>query len=121
MSEMDEIKARVEGHTPGPWEVESMDSGHSRYETDFWITAGDAGDTVCGMDGLSRATLNERVARNDGKADAELIAAAPKLLAALEAVEALHYVAEDYNFTLCNECGDSYPCPTIKAITEALQ
>ena len=55
------------------------------------------------------------------KPDAELIAAAPKLLAALEAVEALHYVAEGFALPTCNECASSYPCLTITAIEEALQ
>ena len=44
-----------------------------------------------------------------------------KLVAALEAVEVLHYVSENYNLPLCNECGDVYPCPTLTTIQEALR
>lgn len=61
---LDQIKNRVEGHTEGPWEVMT----HS----------------VC----RERNKIWHRVATNTYGPTAELIAAAPKLLAALEAVEA---------------------------------
>lgn len=69
---LDEIDKYASEATVGPWEVDGMDSGHSRYGMDLWITAGDAGDQVCSMDGLARAG-NEKVARDDGGSDAWFI------------------------------------------------
>jgi len=96
---LDAIQAQLEAATPGPWAFDGMDAGHSRYEMNWWVTAGDAGDSICDMDGLNRSR-NERVAQDDGRADAEFIAAAPestrfllnlarKQQAALDAVRAL--------------------------------
>lgn len=57
-------------------------------------------------------------------ANAELIAAAPKLLAALEAVEAFHASTWRTNFKggreMCRHDSFDWPCPTVRAITEAL-
>lgn len=84
-----QIKARLEAATPGPWQVDGMDSGHSLYEMDWWVTAGEYNDTVCDMGGLVRAG-NEGAAKDDGGKDAIFIAHAPedmaKLIAAVESV-----------------------------------
>jgi hypothetical protein len=60
-------------HTPGPWEIER--TAH----VDLWITAPDGrhivGTVSCGGD-----------QKTEGRANARLIAAAPDMLAALEAV-----------------------------------
>lgn len=107
-----EIKARIEGHTEGPWRVWKHGSGprDSGVET-TWAYEGDEPKQITDW---------------CFPADAELIAAAPKLLAALEAVEAMH--VPDAETGKCEECtyarysmfSVSYPCPTIKAITDAL-
>jgi hypothetical protein len=85
------IRAQLAGITPGPWEMDGMDAGHSKYEMNLWVATKD-GDTICDMDGLSRSR-NEKAAKDDGHADAAFIAAAPetiaRLLGALERVAAL--------------------------------
>lgn len=67
---LDDIKARVEGHTEGPWEL----AGGGEWLSPWGIDIGSEDSSSC-------PTVRP--------SDAELIAAAPKLLAALEAVEAL--------------------------------
>ncbi|MER2134172.1 MAG: hypothetical protein ABS910_05765 [Arthrobacter sp.] len=69
---LDQIKARVEGHSATPWQVEPY--LHSMYDRVRVTSPDDGPDFNTAEDVLP--------------ADAELIAAAPKLLAALEAVEA---------------------------------
>lgn len=69
---LDEIEKYASEATEGPWEVDGLDSGHSKFGMELWITAGDTGDQVCSMDGLARAG-NEKVARDDGGSDAWFI------------------------------------------------
>ena len=118
MNRLNEIEARANAATPGPWEL-----------------LGD-GEYVSGPGIL--------VAPDDGgvtSADAEFIAAArttvPALLDALEKVLELHQpVTDGMGFTehgyggispACGACGTSdeyavpYPCPTVTAITTALE
>lgn len=137
MSTLDDIRARTAAATKGPWEHDAFDSGHSRYEMDRYVGTPD-GDTICDLDGLARSR-NEEPATDDGGADAEFIAAArtdiPKLLAALDAITALHQPIDAVMYTgksqhhkvqVCTGCGQDdgnwnrYPCPTIAAITTAL-
>ena len=73
MSALEEIKKRAEGHTEGPWRVwaEAPRKDGLSIETS-WARPGEE---------------TELVAECYKAPDVELIAAAPKLLAALEAVE----------------------------------
>lgn len=88
---LDEIQARADKATEGPWEVSAFDSGHSRFEMNVSVIT-QPGDSICDMDGLTRSA-NEFEAADDGYADAVFIARAredvPKLVAALRAVEAV--------------------------------
>jgi len=141
---LDDIKARAEGHTEGPWEA---------------ITSGPAfGDHwyVCASDeAIAHVSANDGVDEEQRRPNAELIASAPKLLAALEAVQALHrkvpvYMTEagdcqhgehcegvevdgesmcpdEFEGHTCEHCTEfnpdeypDYPCPTITAIQDAL-
>jgi hypothetical protein len=69
-----------------------MDSGHSKYAHDWWVVAGDKGDTVCSMDGLTRSQ-NEELAQDDGNSDAWFIVNArtdvPDLVAEVRRLRAL--------------------------------
>jgi len=57
---------------------------------------------------LTRGTLNE---------EAQI-----SLLSAVQNVLALHVIGHDPGFfDICNHCGYSYPCPTMKALTDALE
>ena len=74
---LEAIKARVEGHTEGSWEIRG---DHDElpavwHDSEAAFSIGRCAD--CGVEAVY------------APADAELIAAAPKLLAALEAVQAL--------------------------------
>lgn len=68
---LDQIKARVEGHSATPWQVKPYLYGSDERVR---VTSPDDGPDFNTAEGALPA-------------DAELIAAAPKLLAALEAVE----------------------------------
>lgn len=77
---LDDIKARVEGHTEGPWRTWQHGDGPR-----------DSGvETTWAYDGDEPKQITDWCL----PADAELIAAAPKLLNALERVEALAILAE---------------------------
>lgn len=112
MSALEGIKARTEGHTEGPWRTwqHGSDPRDSGVET-TWAHDGDEPKQITDW---------------CFPADAELIAAAPKMLAALEAVETLHTKelggTPDGSFAdVCGGCPNYYPCPTLTAIAEALQ
>lgn len=104
---LDEIQARADAATDGPWEH-----------------VGSYGRIVSGPVQVCRAY------GDDGKAtpDAPFIAHArtdvPRLVAALRAVEALHTrVGSDDQNGFCVACCDMeplWPCPTVTAIRDAL-
>ena len=99
---LDQIKARVEGHTEGPWEL--------HLGAHWFITSG-ATDVVHMVDDSK-----------ESEANAELFLEAPKLLAALEAVEALAKGAPRMvTFTGAIVSGSVLADEIIEAITEALR
>ena len=125
MSELlDQIEARADAATQGPWEWHPyMGSGatlakpnHPFHELNILKTTDDWPPVA---------------------ADAEFIAHAredlPRLLAAVRAVEAVHEPIDALNVRInriqkvCTGCGTDdgnwqvWPCPTIRAITEALE
>ena len=114
-SRLAEIRARAEAATDGPWEW----AAHTTVDGDKW--------SVFHGESTSALAMN-----NDGWApDAEFIAASrtdlPALLAAVEAVMALHKrltfpddgIGEP---TACGHCdNETWPCPTIRAITAPLE
>jgi len=110
---LDAITARLEAATPGPWTVDAMDAGHSRYEMNVWVAAGN-GDQVCDMDGLNRSH-NEEHAKDDGYADAEFIANAPADVAYLldlarkqaAALEAVRKIVDDKYRIWAAVCGNT--------------
>ena len=127
MSTLEEIKARAGRATPGPWEAQLS------FNREWMLILANSG--TADEDHIGK------VADDD---DAEFIAHARtdvlNLLAALEAVEALHVrwdAEEFYNDSdggsrstivyYCGTCVDgnevpyAWPCPTIAAIKEALQ
>ena len=107
-----ELRRLAEAATPGPWAARYGVSWEAR---------------VCATTGS--------LADVDSTANAELIAAAvnalPGLLdaaaerdalaAKVERVRALHFgeYVEDEDQNRCFECGDDWPCPTIRAIDGA--
>ena len=113
MNQLEEIKARLATVTPGPWSV-SLNS--ARTANLLLIHSG--------------TEQEDRLGKIFDDDDAFFIAHAPetqaKLIAALEAVEVQHPrevldVHEGYGAeTWCPSCRVHWPCPTAKAITEAL-
>lgn len=83
-AELDRIRSLHAGITPGPWEVDGMDAGHSQYGMNIWVATKD-GDVICDMDGLARSR-NDKAAKDDGHADAAFIAAAPSTVTHLLAI-----------------------------------
>ncbi len=135
-----QIQARADAATPGPWEACCYDSGHSRFEMSCSVITSEVGDTIADLDGRLD---NERLARDDGQADAAFIAHArqdvPALVAALRTVLDLHQPGIAYGVSVCQTCSqvkgqdewddpnDSpiaswlpWPCPTVAAVTSAL-
>ena len=142
MSALEELKARTEGHTSGPWfaHQEYIDMGVE----DATKTISNSPERYAGKS-IASVGLDYEVK----SANAELITSAPKLLAALEAVAALHYAdaeveglypqacsegpcehgddCPEVTITPCYGCSTpgwnyiAWPCPTIAAIEEALR
>ena len=124
-SRLAEIRARAEAATEGPWEDvvddlnEDVDVWHDR-EYRLWIA--NTGELFTASEQRARQIL----------ADAEFIAASrtdlPALLAAVEAVRELHTPIERRDGPVCDHCLHSprvgaypYPCPTVQALTAALE
>ena len=125
---LDQIEQRADNATEGPWRhISIFEVGgfvEDPYGRDIFDWAQDDAGTICAPD-----------------PDAEFIAAArttvPALLDALEKVLELHQpVTDGMGFTedgyggispACSSCGTSdeyavpYPCPTVTAITTALE
>ncbi len=113
---LNEIQERASRATPGPWEAGGMDSGHSKYSMEAWVTTKKMGDQICSMDGLTRSQ-NEKEAKDDGEADAWFIAHArtdiPNLVVPLKEILELHAPSPDGK--TCVACKTAiYPCATIK-------
>lgn len=121
-----EWEALVEGATPGPWDNYRPNRAYRIYEVCATTTQG----------------LNETLAEVSGynaDADAEFIAAAremvPALLGFVEDVLALHRESEwlcgnarhtnpevgcPECYTACETCDRTWPCPTVRALTDAI-
>ena len=116
-----EIGARVEAATPGPWTWAS----HETADADKWAVF-DATDhaIATNSDGWGPDAVFIATARND----------MPALVAALRGVLEMHQPVEiEPSDTICGECSyrlpngryfgkvEYWPCPTVRAITEALE
>lgn len=109
MSALEGIKARAAGHAPGPWEVRS-DSHPYRGGRFVHVEPLHGSRTICDL-------------TDAHEANAELIAAAPKLLAALEAVGRLAvgwHDAYQYSASEANDIRDDAAYEVEQAIAEAL-
>ena len=110
------IRARIEAATEGPWKAEF---------------SGGMGNCVIPHD--ARSTREAVCVTRPYRAlfDAEFIAHArtdvPALLEAVESVLSLHWdatipgrTARDDATRVCGECGEKYPCTTVRAVREAV-
>lgn len=139
MTRLDEIKARAEAATEGPWSwsgrVAPVLSGYAgtsyRYSKEV-IEAEHHGECGCRSDCQLEVTVDPL--------DAEFIASArsdiPRLVAALEAVLELHKMELDfkgrpfcvecdsnchsYSGTRCDSPDAPFPCPTVAIVRTAL-
>ena len=124
MSLLDEIAARADAATEGPWRA----LGTGAAGGDHWYICDD-GEAIASIS--AQDCINE----DQREPDAEFIAHAredvPKLVEALRAVEAVHVMScelsvsncdkgESCPLACCGPCGETWPCPTITAIREAL-
>ena len=126
------IRARADAATEGPWEWEG-EAGEDRLQFDNSLIAcrGTEDPVLC-------AWGHDAYGIDVGKADAEFIAHArtdlPALLAAVEAVLELHDMGEacpdcgagprticECGATDCQGCSEEWPCPTVRALTAALE
>lgn len=127
-----EIKARAEAATEGPWEWTAYrvptlegwkgDPAVYRYQTEV-LEADHNGECGC----RSACQLDLTIAPSDAKFIAHAREDIPRLIAAVDAVLAIH--RETYGE--CSSCiepcgcgcegtGAAYPCPTVRVITAAL-
>ena len=126
MNRLDEIEARTNAATEGPWEVNGPDQP--------WATISHGPDSIlhayeqhhpycegceCG-DPRSEVALSDEDAEFIGHARTDV----PALVVALRAVLALHQptTAAPRNPELlwCRECAENYPCPTVTTIHQHL-
>lgn len=121
-------KAKTDAATEGPWtwDGDSFDDAdqescpHGTEWTDHGPDLRAAGEGVITSWGYDASGLHIETA------DAEFIAmsrsAFPRLLAAVESVLGLHtpFEAEGVRPPACKACIYPHPCPTVRAITDAL-
>lgn len=127
-----EIEGRAGAATPGPWGVNSEVGSNELCNYTVYGIPGVASATWTGDDSPAFAHCEGM-----SRADAEFIAAArtdvPALVAALRGVLEMHQPVEiEPSDTICGECSyrlpngryfgkvEYWPCPTVRAITEAL-
>lgn len=106
MQKLDEMQARCNAATPGPWEI---------YDDGWDIGVCIAGD---GTPGIAYVAEKLRQGRDEGESDARFVAAArtdlPKVITALRAVHEKLGI-DDY----CESCAH-VDCETSRTIAEAL-
>lgn len=133
MKALDEIRARLNAATPGPW-------AHWYEAGDIEVYAGDAENhgPVIAASVRPNGGFRQEPYANGAEHDAELIANAPTDLDQME--RALRGVMVVHDWTMhcgnprhtrmdatcdqceavCTACGEAYPCPTVTTIQEAL-
>jgi hypothetical protein len=104
MKRLDDIKARAEAATEGPWRVQLDGFDYGPWDEVYVDNA--RGECPCTPCGVSNAEFVAH-ARTD----------VPALVAAVEAVLATHAWNTDGK---CPECWADYPCNTVTAIRQAL-
>lgn len=123
MNRLDEIKARAEAATEGPWEwtqyrVPTLEGWKGDPATYRWQTevleADHNGECGC----RSACQLELTVLPPDAEFIAHSRTDVPALVAAVEAVLELHHAQCDH--AVCVECAFEAPCPTVTAIRTAL-
>ena len=110
------IRAQAGAATDGPWEAGGLE-GTITSKTDGLVT--DPQGPYLVVDGITMWA----------ESDAEFIASSrttvPALLDALDAAIRVHHLSEFHTLTgpvpWCDECDCIYPCPTVDAITTALE
>lgn len=123
MTTLDEISERASRATQGPWKLWCMQ-----------VVTDPAGNSEIDDAQLIAHTADPH--RGLQTFNAEFIAHArediPKLIAALRAVEAVHTKncftsnaggcrhGDNCDLSYCGSCSEDWPCPTIRAIREAL-
>jgi hypothetical protein len=86
------MSAKETNHTPGPWEImaDPINKGFHEYHDNRWIATGDAQLEMCEYNEndwtLRKGRLICMMRDGQTKENAQLIAAAPELLAALKAL-----------------------------------
>lgn len=135
MNRLDEIEARANAATPGPWEVKPYDGWHKESDNEINSFVGPDATTIIEQLGCDCCDVGLEVT----PADAEFIAAArtdvPALLDALEKVLRLHprvvVLHADPEFgrmeddAICGACivnhePADWPCPTVETIHQHL-
>ena len=116
MTEREELRKLAEAATPGPW---SLTDGDPAMNGQHWTIRrqGVAGIRVSGFTYGSNGDA-EFIAAANPAAVLGLLDQLDAAEAKLAAVRALHFgeYVEDDDRNRCFECGDEWPCPTIRAL-----
>ena len=128
MNRLNEIEARANAATEGPWEVKPYNGWHDASdEIDSFVGPSDA--TIVEQLGCGCCDVGLEVSPTDAEFIAHARADVPDMAAALRAVLKLH--KEDGHGwgpgeSFCTECQQGYgllvpyPCPTVTAIRQHL-
>lgn len=119
MSELDEIRARADAASKGPW--------HEFYVPNMRPDEREYGDWI--IDSVETFIASTHIWTDRGKLDAEFIAHArtdvPRLVAAVDEVLALHskvtYASFGTTLTVCGGCEGPWPCATRVSISAHLE
>ena len=127
-----ELRRLAEAATPGPWEADGLEVCQHWSLPEPWRAVVNA-EITCGpycYGGSARPIERDEdaafiAAANPSVVLALLDAAAERdaLAAKVERVRALHFgeYVEDEDRNRCFECGDDWPCPTVRALDEEPQ
>lgn len=117
MNRLDEIEARANAATPGPWEAGCNDR-HVLYVTT-------ENEEFCAEYGPELYDSQGFFSDDDTEFIAHARTDVPALVAALRAVLERHVPTsadhhDDYETPWCRECGEDFPCPTVETIRQHL-
>ena len=123
MCNREKLRKLAEAATPGPWEADGGEISQHWSSLEPWLEIvgkREACGPYCygGTAGVERTEDAEFIAAANPASVLGLLDQLDAAEAKLAAVRALHFgeYVEDDDRNRCFECGDEWPCPTIRAL-----